>query len=76
VRTLEQSGYLEKAGIRNTQAGGQATLYQLTTRAHVALLLSQISRDTFITEADEDTLIAELAALILFLEKTALKDKT
>ena len=69
VRTLEESGYLEKAGIRSTQAGGQATLYQLTTRAHVALLLSQISPDTFTKEADEDTLIAELAALILFLEK-------
>ena len=76
VRTLEESGYLEKAGIRSTQAGGQATLYQLTTRAHVALLLSQISPDTFTKEADEDTLIAELAALILFLEKTDLKDKT
>jgi len=69
VRTLEESGYLEKAGIRSTQAGGQAALYQLTTRAHVALLLSQISPDTFTKEADEDTLIAELAALILFLEK-------
>jgi DNA-binding Lrp family transcriptional regulator len=69
VRTLEESGYLEKAGIRSTQAGGQATLYQLTTRAHVALLLSQISPDTFTKEADEDALIAELAALILFLEK-------
>ena len=69
VRTLEESGYLEKAGIRSTQAGGQATLYQLTTRAHVALLLSQISPDTFTKEADEDTLIAELAALMLFLEK-------
>lgn len=75
VRTLEESGYLEKAGIRSTQAGGQATLYQLTTRAHVALLLSQISPDTFTKEADEDALIAELAALILFLEKTDLKDK-
>jgi DNA-binding MarR family transcriptional regulator len=69
VRALEESGYLEKSGIRSTQAGGQATLYQLTTRAHVALLLSQISPDTFTKEADEDTLIAELAALILFLEK-------
>jgi hypothetical protein len=76
VRALEDSDYLDKAGIRDTQAGGQATLYQLTTRAQVALFLSQISPDTFIKEADQDTLIAELAALTLFLEKTALKDKT
>ena len=76
VRTLEDSGYLNKAGIRDTQAGGQATLYQLTTRAHVALFLNQISPDTFIKEADEETLIAELVALALFFEKTAQKDKT
>jgi hypothetical protein len=68
VRALEESGYLDKAGVRNTQAGGQATLYQLTTRTQVALFLSRISPDTFIKEADEETLIAELAALALFLE--------
>jgi DNA-binding Lrp family transcriptional regulator len=71
VRALEDSGYIDKAGTRNTQAGVQATLYQLTTRAQVALFLSQISPDTFIKEADEETLIAQLAALILFLEKSA-----
>jgi len=71
VRALEDSGYIDKAGTRNTQAGAQATLYQLTTRAQVALFHSQISPDTFIKEADEETLIAQLAALILFLEKSA-----
>ena len=76
VRALEESGFLDKAGIRDTQAGAQATLYQLTTRAHVALFLNQISPDTFIKEADEETLIAELVALALFFEKTAQKDKT
>jgi DNA-binding MarR family transcriptional regulator len=76
VRALEDSGYIDKAGTRNTQAGAQATLYQLTTRAQVALFLSQISPDTFIKEADEDALVAELAALTLFFEKTTPKDKT
>ena len=76
VRALEESGYLDNAGIRDTQAGGQATLYQLATRAQVALFLSQISPDTFIKEADEETLIAELAALTLFFEKTSQKDNT
>ena len=76
VRALEESGYLDNAGIRDTQAGGQATLYQLATRAQVALFLSQISPDTFIKEADEDTLIAQLAALTLFFEKTSQKDNT
>ena len=67
VKALEDSDYLRKAGTRNTQAGGQATLYEPTTRAHVAFLLDQIGPDTFAREADEDTLIAELAALILYI---------
>ncbi len=71
VRALEELNYLDKAGRRKTQAGNQAVLYMLTLRAHVAVLLNQLNPETFIKEADEDTLIAELAALILFFEKTA-----
>lgn len=69
VKALEQQGYLDKAGKRSTQPGSEATLYQLSTRAHVALLLNQISPDTLIEKADEETLTAQLAALILFFEK-------
>jgi chromosome segregation and condensation protein ScpB len=73
VRALEELGYLDKAGIRDTQAGGQAILYQLTTKAYVALMLDQISPDVFMREADEDTLIGELVALTLFLERAKVK---
>ena len=69
VKALEQQGYLDKAGKRSTQPGSEATLYQLSTRAHVALLLNQVSPDTLIEKADEETLTTELAALILFFEK-------
>jgi DNA-binding MarR family transcriptional regulator len=75
VKALEQQGYLEKAGNRKTQAGAQGILYQLTTRAHVALFLNKVNLDTFIKKSDEDTLMAELAALTLFFEKTAWKIK-
>jgi len=74
VKALEDSGYIDKAGTRNTQAGAQAILYQLTSRAQVALFLNQISPDIFIKEANEETLIAQLAALTLFFEKTTQKD--
>jgi DNA-binding MarR family transcriptional regulator len=74
VKALEDSDYIYKAGTRNTQAGAQATLYQLTTRAQVALFLDKISRETFLKEADEETLMAELVALTLFLERNAQKD--
>jgi hypothetical protein len=69
VRALEESCFLDKAGIRNTQAGAQAVLYQLTTRAFVAIFLNNVNPDTFIKQADEDTLALELAVLTLFFEK-------
>jgi hypothetical protein len=73
VKALQQQGFLEKAGCRDTQPGVKGTLFQPTTRAHVALLLNQINLDTFIQEADEFTLMSELGTLTLFFEKTGKK---
>jgi DNA-binding Lrp family transcriptional regulator len=73
VKALEKQGFLEKAGCRYTQPGAQGALFQATTRAYVALLLNQINSDRFVKEADENTLMAELATLTLFFEKTAEK---
>ena len=63
VRILEESGYLEKVGTTKTQAGFQATLYQITARAYLAFLLNQINLDNFIATADEATVIAALGIL-------------
>ncbi|MCJ7763096.1 hypothetical protein MUP38_06565 [Candidatus Bathyarchaeota archaeon] len=73
VKALEQQGYLEQAGSRITQPGPQGTLYQPTTRAHVAFFFNRVSPDKFIKEADEETLMAELATLTLFFGKAAEK---
>jgi len=66
VRRLEASNYLEKAGRRKikTQPGDQAILYQLTSRAYLAILLNQINLDKFTQTAGEDTIIATLSALM------------
>jgi len=69
VKDLVSQGYLEKAGIRDTKPGPQGTLYQLTTRAQVALYYNIVSREKFLKEANEETLTAELATLKLFLKK-------
>jgi DNA-binding PadR family transcriptional regulator len=69
VRDLVNQGYLEIAGSRDTQPGIQATLYQLTTKAKVALYYNSVSRDKFLEEADEQTLAAELNILMLFFER-------
>ena len=64
VRVLEKDGYIEKAGTRKTQAGFQATLYRLTARAYLAILLNKVNFDNFIQKASEQDIIAMLAALI------------
>lgn len=63
VRALEHSGYIEKAGTRKTQAGFKATLYQLSTRGYLALMLNQIDIETILQKADKTTILNLLAAL-------------
>jgi len=65
VRALEQSGYLEKAGIRKTQASFKATLYQPSTKGYLALMLNQINIETLLQKADKTTILSLLAALSL-----------
>jgi len=63
VRALKESGYLEKAGVRKTQAGFKAKLYQLSTRGCLALMLNQINIETILEKADKTTMLSLLAAL-------------
>ena len=63
IRALEESGYLEKAGARKTLPGYERVLYKLSFKTYLALLLNKINLDKFIQTADEDTIIATLAAL-------------
>jgi len=68
VRILEHSGYLEKAGARKTQAGFQATLYQLSARGYLAILLNRISLDEYIEKADVSHILDALAVFVSYLE--------
>ena len=64
IKALEESGYLEKAGTRKTLPGSERVLYKLSSKTYLALLLSKINLDSFIQTADEDAIIAMLAAII------------
>jgi DNA-binding Lrp family transcriptional regulator len=64
IKALEESGYLEKAGTRKTLSGYERVLYKLSSKTCLALLLNKINLDSFIQTADEDTIIATLAALM------------
>jgi len=61
VRTLEQSGYLQKAGKRKTLAGFEATLYQLSAKGYLALKLNQTDIEAFLQKADNTTILTLLA---------------
>jgi hypothetical protein len=63
IRTLEQSGYLEKAGQRKTLAGFEATLYQLSAKGYLALKLNQTDIETLLQNADETAILTLLATL-------------
>jgi len=63
VRSLKESGYTKKIGLKKTKAGFKASIYEITARAHLAILLSQINLDRFIEEAEDDAVLSLLAAL-------------
>jgi hypothetical protein len=65
VRALQHSGYLEKASVRKTKAGFQATLYQLSARAYLALMLNQIDIETILQKADKTAVLSPLSSSLI-----------
>lgn len=63
VRALKKSGYLQKIGVRKTKARFKATLYHVTPRACLAIILNELDLDKFIRTANEERAITTLAAL-------------
>jgi DNA-binding PadR family transcriptional regulator len=63
VRALEERDFIEKIRERKTKTGFIAALYQLTTRAYLAVLLDKINLDDFIEKAPEDCVLSILGAL-------------
>ena len=64
VKVLEEYGYIKKVGTRKTQAGFQASLYQLTVRAYLAISFNRVNLDNLIKKANEESILAILAAII------------
>lgn len=64
VRALEESGYIKKIGIKKTRAGFKASIYELTARAYLAMLLTFINLDDLLMTVDEVTALEILAAMI------------
>ena len=63
VRSLEESGYIKKIGGKTTKAGFEASIYELTARAYLAILLNSINLDELLRQVDEANASAILAAI-------------
>jgi DNA-binding MarR family transcriptional regulator len=63
VRFLEELGYVEKIGIKKTKAGFQASIYELTTKAYLAILFNSINLEDLLIQVNEATASAILGAM-------------
>ena len=63
IRLLKESGYINKIGEKKTKAGFQASVYELTARAYLAILLNSINLDKLVKRVDEATASMILAAI-------------
>lgn len=67
VRFLEELRYIDQTGIRKTKAGFEATVYMLTEKAYLAMLLDSINLEDLLVELDDitaSTILAEIAKTI------------
>jgi repressor of nif and glnA expression len=61
VRKLEELGFLEKSGTRKTLTDMDSALYQLTTKAYLAIILENINLEAFLGKANENETTTALA---------------
>ena len=64
VRLLEESGYIKKIGVKKTKAGFEASIYELSARAYLAILLNSINLEDSLMRVDEATASTILGVLI------------
>jgi len=63
VRALQELGYIKKTGAKKTKAGFKASIYELTARAYLALLLNSTNLEELVMRVDESTASAIIAAI-------------
>jgi DNA-binding Lrp family transcriptional regulator len=64
VRTLEKSGYINKTGAKKTKAGFEASIYELSVKAYLSMILNVISLDNLLMRVDEATAHTILGAIM------------
>lgn len=65
VRDLQSKGYVKEARVKSTKAGFEATEYELTARAYLALILNSIRLEDLFNRMDEEVALEILAAMTI-----------
>ena len=74
VRALREGGYLEEVDVKSTKAGFEATLYQLTEKAYLALAISSVSIEDLLQRVDKTEALSILAILAQLESNSGRKD--
>jgi len=64
VRSLEETGYIKKIGVKKTKTGSEAIIYGLAARAYLAMLLNSIKLDKLVMQVDEVAALVILGDII------------
>ena len=63
VKDLQNTGYVKEARVKSTKAGFEATEYELTARAYLALMLHSTNLENLLSQMGEDVASEILAAI-------------
>jgi hypothetical protein len=63
VRALEELGYVKAVDIQNIKGRTKAVIYELKTKAYLALILNSINLETMLNRTNEETAIKLLATI-------------
>jgi DNA-binding transcriptional ArsR family regulator len=63
IRALEELGYVKATDIQNIEGRTKAVVYELKTKAYLALMLDSISLETLLNRTNEETATKILAAI-------------
>ena len=55
IKALEDKGYLNKTGKRDTKQGGKTILYELSARTKLAMALNSQNIDDILNQLDEES---------------------
>ena len=64
VRSLEELRYVKRIGVKKTKAGFEASIYELTTNAYLAILLNSINLDELLMRVDDARAQTILVAIL------------